>query len=353
MEAAVVKPKPRIRAAVRDGLNRFQLVGKLETDEKQGATQLKRLAAISRAHLASVRRTARGIKFEARGYDWRLEIDLGIGAPTVEFSINQTEMSAIVKLLNVPIHMDLGGNCQSYDQVVCKEMKGIVNFVNGLSLNYFLFFPDFTQFIKCVAPRLKHLKCPSSVLARFPRLDLERLELVETDNYAHLRRHKIRRLDVPRWEINRAFPVGQVLSASITSLGLHAMDVFVSSCKPIKTFCRRFSALEELHVFANYGGRINQMEDHFKTLRTACIKLRDQLNIPGLKRFFFTIEHGCVFYGTQADLIEKLKQMEPFEKATFTIDRPNKRVRMFLKHNEPRGQKPTFVCIKGDFSWTE
>ncbi|KAI6242527.1 hypothetical protein M3Y99_00219300 [Aphelenchoides fujianensis] len=358
MEAAVVKPKPRIRAAVRDGLNRFCLVDKMkvESDKHEGTTQLKRLALISRAHLASFRRSARGIQFDHVYPEWRPQLDLGIGAPKVVFPVDQTEMRGIVKLLAVPIHAEIGYDPYWYKDAACKELKGIENFVNDLHLRSFSDSSAFPEFVECVAPHLKQLECPPFVLGRLPPLDLEKLVLDFTlsgIDYGQLSRHKVRRLDVPMYEIHRhGYLNGQVLSASISSLGLNGSNAINFRHELIETFCRRFSALEELHIFVDYTGPMKALDEHFKNLWTACLELRDQLNVPGLKRFFFTFEHDCNFFTCEnSDWIENLKQVEPFDKATFTIGRDSKDVRMFLKHSRPRDAKPVFLHIEGDFEW--
>ncbi|KAI6242512.1 hypothetical protein M3Y99_00217800 [Aphelenchoides fujianensis] len=356
MEAAVVKPKPRIRAAVRDGLNRFCLVDKMkvESDKHEGTTQLKRLALISRAHLASVRRSARGIQFDHVYPEWRLQLDLRIGAPKVVFPVDQTEMRGIVKLLAVPIHAEIGYDPYWYKDAACKELKGIENFVNGLHLRSFSDSSAFPEFVERVAPHLKQLECPPFVLGRLPPLDLEKLVLDFTlsgIDYGQLSRHKVRRLDVPMYEVHRnGYLNGQVLSASISSLGLKASHVLDLPHEALDAFCRRFPALEELHIFDNNTRRMKELDEHFKKLWTACLELRDQLNVPGLKRFFFTIRHDCTFFTRKnSDWIAKLKQVEPFDKASFIIDSSSKDVRMFLKHSRPRDAKAVFLRIEGHF----
>ncbi|KAI6232666.1 hypothetical protein M3Y99_01002500 [Aphelenchoides fujianensis] len=239
-----------MRAAVRDGLNRFLLVGKMETesDKHEGTIQLKRLALISRVHLASLRRSARGIKFKQNGCEWRLQLDFGIGAPEFVSSADHAEMRGIVKLLAVPIHVDLDISHRSYTNAACKELKGIENFVNGLILRSFPESPPFAEFVESVIARLKHLKCPPFVFKRFPLLDLEKLVLIDFASrvdYEIVGRHQIRRLDVSMWEIHRNFTSGQVLSASITSLGLTDTTAINFPPESIDAFCRRFSALED------------------------------------------------------------------------------------------------------------
>ncbi|KAI6232646.1 hypothetical protein M3Y99_01000300 [Aphelenchoides fujianensis] len=356
MEAALVKSKPRIRAAVRDGLNRFLLVGKMETesDKHEGTIQLKRLALISRVHLASLRRSARGIKFKQKGCEWRLQLDFGIGAPEFVSSADHAEMRGIVKLLAVPIHVDLDISHRSYTNAACKELKGIENFVNGLTLRSFPESPPFAEFVESVIARLKHLKCPPFVFKRFPLLDLEKLVLIDFASrvdYEIVGRHQIRRLDVSMWEIHRNFTSGQVLSASITSLGLNVSNAIDFHHELIEAFCRRFSALEELYINVDFTDPMKNLDEHFKNLWTASLKLRNELNMPRLKRFFFTFEHDCTVYDSNTEWIEKLKPVKPFDQTTLTVNRSSKQMRMFLKHSRPRDAKPVFFHIKGGFRW--
>ncbi|KAI6242475.1 hypothetical protein M3Y99_00213600 [Aphelenchoides fujianensis] len=252
-------------------------------------------------------------------------------------------MRRIIKLLDVPIHVDLGTTYQSYKDA-CKELKESSNLVNGLTLRDFSESPAFAEFVEGVAPNLKQLECLSSVLARFPPLDLERVD------YARLSRHKIRQLDVPIWEIGREFADGQVLSPSITSLGINDHNALNFRHELIEAFCRRFPALEELHISVDSTGAISVPDEHYKKLWTACLELRDQLNVPGLKRFFFAIQYDCTFLTRKnTDWITKLKQVEPFDETTFTVGRFSKNVRMFLKHNRPRDAKAVFFQIEGYF----
>ncbi|KAI6242438.1 hypothetical protein M3Y99_00229500 [Aphelenchoides fujianensis] len=352
MESAVVKRKPQIRAAGRDGVNRFQLVGKMEAkgDKHEGTIQLKRLALISRAHLASVRRNARGIKFERQDFKWRLLLDFRIGAPKVEFPTSKAEMREVAKLLGVPIRLAFGFNLLSFAE--WRELEQLGTLVNGLAFMHVPEPPAFAEFVERVASHLKQLEWPSYALAHFPPLDLEKLVLVDKEvNYAHLGRHKIRRLDVRIDEIHRRFTSGQVISASITSLGLNGSDATNFRHELIEAFCCRFSALEELHISIKYSGVRNVLGGDFKGLWENCLELRDQLDVPRLKRFFFVLEHDCTFRGNKTEWIDKLKQVEPFNKATFTVDRSSSLVRMFLKHSRPRDAKPIFFHIDSCFRW--
>ncbi|KAI6240468.1 hypothetical protein M3Y99_00455300 [Aphelenchoides fujianensis] len=309
-----------MRAAVRDGLNRFQLVDAMETYEKKGSIRLVRLAAISRAHLVSVRRTARGIKFELKHFVWRLKMDLGIGAPAVDFAVNPKKTVGIAQLLVVPVY--LAFDPMSLKNADLKVLKKLGKFVNCLDLWGWCKSLAFADFIKTVTPQLKELRCYAGFLNRFSPLDLEKLVLHQTPyDYTELNRHKIRRMDVAEHEVYRIFPSNQVLSASITSLGLRARDFSHFSLKYTETFCRRFTALQELHIIADSQNFSDDFVAQFKQLWAKCLELRDQLNISGLKRFFFKFKRSspCWKYGRpKFKWMEQLKQVEPFDKATFT-----------------------------------
>ncbi|KAI6192521.1 hypothetical protein M3Y99_01928600 [Aphelenchoides fujianensis] len=340
MEAAVVKPKPRIRAAVRDRLNRFQLVHAAETkgEKNEEFVRLARLASISRAQLASIRRSIAKLKFRLRDDELLLTLNLGNGAPKTVFTVDQTEMIAIIRLLGVPVHLSF------WMDVDWKKLESIGRCVNALTVLHDS--PAFSAFVNREAPHLRVLTSKWTLLARLPSLDLERARIYgefQEDN--DLDRHKIHRLDV--W-------LDQVISSSIKSLGLMVpcvIDCATSLYVVIEGFARRFPSLEDLHIVCKYRNDINYFNAYFPYLWEDCLNFRDRLNVPGLKRLFLTIKYDCSFRGTKADWFEQLKQVEPFHKATFTIDQSKKCVRMFLKHNKPRGPKPMFVLIKGDFRW--
>ncbi|KAI6238296.1 hypothetical protein M3Y99_00708200 [Aphelenchoides fujianensis] len=350
MEAAVVKRKPRIRAAVRNGLNRFCLVNEMETDKRKGAAQLVRLALISRAHLESVRRSARGIKFKEDDHKWRLRLECGLGTPKIIFPVDLTEMIGIISLLEVPVHLKF-----STDVVDWKELQRIEQHVNGLTVYDYFGSPEFAAFIGSVSSHLNVLQSTWSVLARLPALSLERARLWHPpSDFNELNRHKIRRLELPLSVLYDRLDLqsNQRISSSIRSLCI--MHVHCWAPFPydtIEAFCRRFSGLEDLHISCKYNGWLLVPGAYFTELWAKCLEMRDRLHVAGLKRLFLTIKHDCTFSGTKTDWFEKLKLVEPFDKATSTIDRSNKCVRMFLKHNEPRGPKPTFILIKGRFEW--
>ncbi|KAI6242444.1 hypothetical protein M3Y99_00230200 [Aphelenchoides fujianensis] len=356
-ESAIVKQKPQIRAGasdVRDKLNRFLLLDAMLTDKKKGVARLVRLAAVSRAQLAALRRSVSGIKLKLVEPEWALELELGDVAPPVEFPAKQKEMSGIAKLLAVPVHLNLGWNMQPSKNVNVQELERIKDVVNGLTASYCgPSFPHW-RFIKSVAPQLKELVCYSFDLRDFPPLDLEKLYLfaVADDRfYDTLSRHKIRRLDVLMWEVQKDFPSTRFLSKSITSLGL--VDQYgMANATPasITAFCRRFTTLEELHVISEFQVPKRDVAAHFKKLWANCLELRDRLNIPGLKRLYFTIKHGqpIAIPKSEANWMAVLKQVEPFSEATFSPTL-NGGVRMVFKHKQSSGPKSTFFHIESDF----
>ncbi|KAI6232670.1 hypothetical protein M3Y99_01002900 [Aphelenchoides fujianensis] len=356
MEAAIVKRKPRMRAAVRGGLNRFHLADAMETDETKGAVQSVRLALISRAHLASVRRTARGIKFKLRDDEWLLRLDLRDGAPKIVFPLDQTEMIAIVQLLAVLVHLKFGDYFKAAERVDWAALQAIGKYVNGLAVYEKPRSPAFSAFIRSVAPHLRVLTSTWSVLAQLPPLELERARLYNPANkFDELSRHTIRRLEVPVHDLaGRSGPS----SSSIRSLGItHVSNWPDFPYDLVEAFCRRFSSLEDLHIVCEHGARIRpelvrDLTAYFTALWAKCLEIRDRLHVTGLKRLFLTVKHNCAFRGTKTDWFEKVKHVEPFHEATSTIDRSNECVWMSLKHNEPRGPKPTFFRFKGAFRWS-
>ncbi|KAI6181940.1 hypothetical protein M3Y99_01972100 [Aphelenchoides fujianensis] len=356
MEAAVVKQKPRIRAALRDGLNRFCLVGAMETDVKKGAAQLVRLAAISRAHLASVRRSAAGIKFKLDRSLWRVKLNLGLATPKIAFPVGQAEMSAITRLLGVPVHLTFDYCHPSFETVDWKELQQIEKQVNTLSVYNKFNSHYFSEFVNNMAPRLKVLHSTWSLLAQFPPLDLEKASIYHSPgDFSEVNRHKILRLDVPVYDIDgySGFPSNQVVSSSIKAVGILHVDYAAEfPYDGIAAFCRCFPSLEDLHIVCDYEKPVPELIVYFTKLWTKCFEIRDRLHVGGLKRLFITVKHDCMFIGTKADWFEQLKQVEPFHEATSTIDYSDKCVGMFLKHNEPRGAKPTFILVKGDFRWS-
>ncbi|KAI6242389.1 hypothetical protein M3Y99_00239600 [Aphelenchoides fujianensis] len=352
MEAAVVKRKPRMRAAVRGGLNRFSLLAAKLTDESKTGTQLIRLAAISRAQLPSLRNSVRGIKFAKIGDSGvSLMLDLGPARPAIELHVAQTEVVGIVKLLNAPVHLDW-----RWIQHVNWEMwLPVEEFVTGLTVRPWNDSPVFLEFADRVAPHLKELECSSSFLTRFPPLDLDKLVIKPSQvDYEVLQRHKLRRLDVPIEEVEREFSPDLVLSASITALGLRNPSVAQLSSDSIELFCRRFPALEDLHFTGSLQDTKGAFADYFKELWSECLKFRDRVDIPGLKRLFFTFNDTLTFLmdDPKPDWWQTLKQTAPFDQAVFWVDPVNKHERMFLKHNCPQGPKPSFFHIEADFFWS-
>ncbi|KAI6238259.1 hypothetical protein M3Y99_00704400 [Aphelenchoides fujianensis] len=292
-----------MRAAVRDGLNRFHLADAMETDETKGAAQLVRLAAIFCAHLESIRRTARGIKFQWTAREWRLRMGCGLGSPKIDFPIDQTEMIAIIKLLAVPVYLKFVDPWSRYEEVDWKELH----------------------------------------------------QIGKSDDFNALNRHNIRRLDMPSIALEHFSRLqrNQAISASIKALGItHIRNWMDFPYDSIEGFARRFPSLEDLHISCKIEEDVLDLNAYFTELWAKCLEIRDRLHVAGLKRLFLTIKHDCLFTGTKTDWFEKLKYVEPFDKATSTIDHVNECIRMFLKHNEPRGAKPTFILIKGEFCWS-
>ncbi|KAI6242555.1 hypothetical protein M3Y99_00222300 [Aphelenchoides fujianensis] len=348
---AAVKRKPQIRAAVRDGRNRFVLVDAIETDEKKGPIQLVRLASISRAQLASVRRCARCLKFEQDGSKWRLRLEVGHAATPIVFPVEPRQMSGIVRVVRVPVRLDFGHGYASL--IEWTELEQLAEFVTGLVWRYHESSACY-KFVNKVTPQLRELECSSSFLERFWPLNLEKLALDGPRiDYSLLARHEVRRLDVPLWEVHRKFPPAQVLSASIRALGLTCVDVRELPLDKIAAFRRRFPALEDLHIVLDYSGSRTDLSAHFTRLWTKCLEARDRLHVAGLKRLFFVVAHTCTLQDPKTDWIERLKRAEPFDRATFSLDPSGRRVRVSLKVNWPHDAKPTFFHITGDFHCAE
>ncbi|KAI6175258.1 hypothetical protein M3Y99_01977800 [Aphelenchoides fujianensis] len=355
-----------MRAAVRGGLNRFYLVDATETSghENKEFVRLARLASISRAQLASVRRSVARIKFKhTSGYELLLRLNLGVGTPKPAFTVDQAKMVAIIRLLGVPVHL------RFYVDVDWKALESVGRYVNELTILHVS--PAFSAFVNRVAPHLRVLHSGWPDLERLPPLELERARIYgRFDEFNDLHLHKIHRLDVSIGDLTSySVQSDRVVSSKIKSLGFLVPLVFDWAAFPsdsIEAFARRFPALEDLHITCKYvvgterlypfpmvefQKDIPDLSAYFTKLWAKCLEIRDRLHVAGLKRLFVTIKHNCHFHGRPNDWFEKLELVEPFHEASSTIDRPNKCVRMFLKHNEPRGPKPTFVCIKGDFHW--
>ncbi|KAI6230548.1 hypothetical protein M3Y99_01048200 [Aphelenchoides fujianensis] len=324
----------------------------METDQTKGATQL----VVSRAHLESVRRSARGIKFKLDCSTWDVKLNLDLGTPKISFPIDEAGMIGIIKLLAAPVHLKFGYERSGYKGVDWTELYQIAKYVNGLTVYHQFDSPEFFGFISSLSSHLKVLTSSWSVLARFPPLDLERARLYHPPNdFSELNRHKIHRLDVPAFVISYLSELqgNQVISSAIKSLGiLHIRYWPDFPCYSIEVFCRRFPSLEDLHIICENEEDVEDVSVYFTELWAGCLEIRDRLHVAGLKRLFITIKHDCDFLASEIDGFEKLKQVEAFDKASSTIDRSNECVRMFLKHNAPRGPKPTFLLIKGEFHWS-
>ncbi|KAI6181943.1 hypothetical protein M3Y99_01971500 [Aphelenchoides fujianensis] len=357
MEAAVVEPRPRIRAAVRDRLNRFLQIHAMRTDKTKAPLQLVRLAAISRAQLASVRRHVAELKFALwpTGWAWFMP-DVGCGATAGRIDVSAKEMSAIAQLLRRPIRLLLV-DARGLEHVDWAETTNVVEFVNGLDV-YELEdphkFPVLAALIDRVTPQLRNLKCSTDVLNRLPPLELDKLELLGTGGlHDALKRHTIRRLDMNTAVISEESPSEQLSSPSIKSLGL-VEDASLFSVRPesVVAFCRRFPGLEALHLVVEQFEFSDEEEDpFFKRLWDDILWLREHLNVPGLQRLFFDVEYLGVFHD---DKLERMQKVEPFDKATFSVcPLDDDCVRMFFKMSWPTEQLPTFFRIRGEFFWDE
>ncbi|KAI6240449.1 hypothetical protein M3Y99_00452800 [Aphelenchoides fujianensis] len=266
---APVEPKPRMRAAVRNGMNRFSLLAAMMADERKAGTHIIRLAAISRTHLAALRNAVRGIKLEGIKYGgFLLHLNLGPASPTVEFAVKEKDVvEDMVKLLRVPVHLDP----YWMEDVDWEEWLQIAELVNGLIADDCKC-PIFSEFLERVIPHLKELECSGCFLERFPPLDLDKLVISGLGiDYEVVRRHKIRRLDVSIWEIEREFPTDHVLSTSIKALGLSDPSVQQLSSGAIEAFCRRFPALEDLHFTGTLFGTKETLNEHFKQTWSECL----------------------------------------------------------------------------------
>ncbi|KAI6239927.1 hypothetical protein M3Y99_00525800 [Aphelenchoides fujianensis] len=266
MEAAVVMNgrRPRIRpTAVRDGLNRYTMVAAVSTDEKKAATQLARLS-------------------------------VGAGVSTVGFPVSQTAMSGIAELLRLPVHLDWGFPKLGKD-VDCGQLEPILKFVDALTVRPSIHPPAFWALIHRLVPLLDELECPSSLFNQLPPMNLQKLVLSDSpaDRY-DLSGHTIRRVDVSVNEFCGLFPCGAHLPPSIKALGLVDSSLeFDPSVFSIEECCRCFPGLEDLHIIFEDLRAKEDLVAHFKDLWAACLRLRDELDVRGLKRLFFTIKHDC------------------------------------------------------------
>ncbi|KAI6234278.1 hypothetical protein M3Y99_00824200 [Aphelenchoides fujianensis] len=331
------------------------------TNEKKAPLQLVRLAAVFRAQLTSVRRHVSVLKFTlwSSGWHWFMP-DVGLGSAAGRVAVSPTEMSGIAKLLRVPVHL-LIVDTRGLVHVDWEEMKEVEEFVNGLDLrenpHQFLVL---SQFINKVTPQLKKLECSTDVLNHFPPLELNKLQLYGTDGlHEALSRHSIRRLDVYANAVLRAVhapqpttihPLEQLFSPSIKSLELiDYMGLLDVPAETIDVFCRRFPELEDLHLTVHRTEERTLVQDPFQKQWAHLLRLRDRLNIPGLKRLFFVIKDDCTSWLNKPGWMEWLKQTEPFDNSSFLTGRSPHRVRMFLKLSWPTEQLPTFFRIEGEF----
>ncbi|KAI6234232.1 hypothetical protein M3Y99_00819200 [Aphelenchoides fujianensis] len=352
MEAAVVKPKPRMRPLVRDRLPRFFQIYTMRTEEK-APLQLVRLAMVSRAQLASVRRRVPVLTFTLWDLGWKwLMPDMRLDCAAKRIDVSPTEMSGIAKVLRVPVHLRFfqeGG----LEFVDWEEMEQVEEFVRGLELwEDYHRFPVLLRFVNEVLPQLNELQCSTDVLNRLPPLDLNKLQLYRPGPlHDAVSRHTIRRLDVSTLVAARESTGEQLFSASIKSLGLvEPMDLLMVPFDSIVAFCRRFTALEDLHIIVDQEEPRNAEEPIFKQMWGAILRLRDRLKVLGLKRLFFEIKYLGIFHEDKPGWIDRLKQTEPLEQAAFSTSPCDSRLRMFFKLSWPREELPTFFRIKGQFN---
>ncbi|KAI6234272.1 hypothetical protein M3Y99_00823500 [Aphelenchoides fujianensis] len=355
METAVVKRKPRIRAAaVRDGLNRYLMAAALAAKKKKhGVIQLIRLASLSRAQLASVRRSVPAISFtlQFNGWQWSLPEFRREVAPE-RVAVRPKEMSALVKLLRVPVRL-LFVDTTEFKNVDWWELKNVEEFVNELNLSMDPSkFPALWKFVHKVKSQLRELECSADVLDRLPPLDLDKFHAPDNNvNYEALSRHTIRRLDVPGSMVSLELPDDHVLSPTIKSLGLtQYMKQLDERPESIVAFCRRFPALEDLHLNVHYQEEFRNVEDPFKRLWSGLLRFRDRLTVLGLKRLFLKVQYTGTTCRYTPGWLDRLKRMEPFDQASFLT--AGLRIRVFLKLNWPTEKLPTFFRIEGEF-WDE
>ncbi|KAI6225367.1 hypothetical protein M3Y99_01350000 [Aphelenchoides fujianensis] len=357
MEAPLVEPRPRLRAAAaRDGLNRFLQIHAMRTDEKKAPLQLVRLAAVSRAQLASLRRHVAELTLTlwANGWHWFLP-DVGLDSLAGRTAIRPKVMSGIGKLLRLPVQLNLvdTAGLKNVDWV---EMGQIEEFVSDLDLRENPHqFPALSEFVNRVTPQLKNLQCSTDVLNLFSSLDLDKLRLFGSDGLLDaLSRHTIRRLDVYTTLVLRESAKEQLFSASIKALGfVEGIDLLEVPSESIVAFCRRFPALEDLHFSVHHYEERRDKEAYYKWMWESILRLRDRLIVPGLKRLFFKIQHLDCSGLKKPGWVGRLKQVEPFDKATFSIYPFDERAYVFLKLSWPTEQLPTFFRIEGDYYWND
>ncbi|KAI6221942.1 hypothetical protein M3Y99_01520500 [Aphelenchoides fujianensis] len=344
--------KPRIRPIDgRDGLTRFLLLQAHAADRQQTATQLLRLASISRAQSASVRRSVRRLNFHLAGVAQSLLLDLGDETPSVELLVDHAAVRRIARVLRLPVHVSMGYMMREN----WEQLDELLEVVEGLRVLNHDYSPAFAEFRDNVAPQLKELECSPRDLERFPPLTLEKLVLSTTPvDYEELSRHAIHRLNVPLAAVERNHSSPTVLSASLRSLGL-TKRWGRSEPEPnvIAAFCRRFPSLEELHVCLHSFTGQDQLDEQLKALWTRCLEIRDALELPDLKRLFFTIKHvaGGDFATSLHEWAQPLKTSPPFNGATFARDLLDGHERVLLVHRVewPNGDKPSCFRIEGEW----
>ncbi|KAI6221456.1 hypothetical protein M3Y99_01546800 [Aphelenchoides fujianensis] len=348
----LAEKKPRIRPINgRDGLTRFLLLHAHAADRRQTAVQLLRLASTSRAQSASVRRSVRRLNFHLAGVAQSLTLDLGDGTPSVELLVDHAAVRRIARVLRLPVHVSMG--CMTREN--WEQLDELLEVVEGLRAPHNDYTPAFAEFRDDVAPQLKELECAPRDLERFPPLTLEKLVLTTTRvDYAELGRHTIHRLDVPLAEVEHNHPTTLVLPASIRSLGLvKRWGKSEPAPAMIAAYCRRFPSLEELRVCFHSATAEDQLDEQLKALWTRCLEIRNAVDAPDLKRFFFTIKHvaGGAFASSLREWAQPLKASPPFDRATFFVDPLDGHERVLLVHRIewPNGDKPACFRIEGEW----
>ncbi|KAI6239202.1 hypothetical protein M3Y99_00594300 [Aphelenchoides fujianensis] len=348
----LAEKKPRIRPIDgRDGLTRFLLLQAHATDRRQTATQFLRLASISRAQSASVRRSVRRLNFCIAGVAQSLVLDLGDGTPSVELLVDHAAVRRTARLLRLPVQVSMG--CMTREN--WEQLDELLEVVEGLKASHNDYRPAFAEFRDNVAPQLKELECSPRDLERFPPLTLQKLVLTTTPvDYEELNRHTIHRLDVPLAEVERNHPTTLVMPASIRSLGLvKRWGKSEPAPAMIAAYCRRFPSLDELRLCFHSATAQDQLDEQLKALWTRCLEIREAVDFPGLKRLFFTVKHvaGGDFASSLHEWAQPLKASPPFDGATFSVTPldGHERVRLVHRLEWPNGDKPACFRIEGEW----
>ncbi|KAI6239883.1 hypothetical protein M3Y99_00520700 [Aphelenchoides fujianensis] len=262
-------------------------------------------------------------------------------------------MGAIAQLLRIPLHLDLEWALD----VDWEEMKRVEEFLYSMNVGHDHRSKQKAAFIKRVARRLQELKCNAYLMKRLRPLNLEKLVVKdERVDCEYLGRHNIHRLDVKWWAAhNVRFSPDRVLSPTIKSLGLltdYSVYKWNLNCDAIEAYCRRFPALEELHISSNIFNNTEDFVEYSLKLWTTLVDFRERVNVPGLKRIFVTLKLKFSFLSADfdSDWMRKVRAKEPFDRATFWTDPVTQHERMSLvvRYDWPDGPKPTVFHIEAD-----